>query len=223
MIKNTAILLFLFFIFGNNLVGQEIDKVEVLPSGVKPRFALVFTPSAVLHPRIPAAQLGGEFNFGEHITFVQEGGFIYKNQGKIINQTGYRIRSEIRFFLSNYELNQANFYVGLQYRNWKFKYDTDNTFCRYDCLYLQRIEYEVEQQAQGLNFTLGLVHPFPSGFQMEWGAGLGGITRTNTPRNIPEDAELIEQNIFAFFRPNEEYFKANEIAILMWIKVGYAF
>ena len=223
MIKKTITLFVIFFLFGNITQGQDLDDFMVLPTIEKPIFAIVFTPTALFHPRIPATQLGVEFNLGNHFTIVQEGGFIHQNQDKIINQTGYRIRSEFRFFLFNYEIEETNFFIGIQYRNWKFKYDTSDTFCRFDCLYQQRLDYTVEQKAQGVNFTLGFHYPFQNGIQVEWGGAFGRVTRENTPQKLPDDVELIAQSVNIFSRPNGEAYKVTHIALLFWVKIGYAF
>lgn len=52
---------------------------------------------------------------------------------------------------------------------------------------------------------------FPNGIQIECKGALGKFVRTNTPKNLPEDAELIAQKGFIFSRPNGEVYKADDI------------
>jgi len=224
MIKKIALLFLIVFLFGKKTNAQEVDIFRDSSSFERPKFAIIFTPSALAHLRIPATQLGVEINIGRYITLLQEGAFIFKKRKTdISNQKGFRIRTEGRVFLNEYEVDYINVVIGIQYRKWKFKYDASDTFCRFNCLYQQRLNYTVNQKAHGANLTFGILHSTKSGFQIEMGGGIGKIFRTNSPENLPDDAELISRRVNIFNRPNGEAFEADEISLLLWMKIGYAF
>ena len=213
--------LLLIFLFAKNIEAQDSLATEYL-SLERPRFFVTFTPSAWIHPRLPATQIGLEFFFEEKFSVVQDIAYIHFNTRRRPNQRGFKSQSEIRFYPYTYKPNKSNLYIGLQFRYWKFEYNADDFFCRFNCLYQQRLDYKVKQVSSGVNFTIGQHFPLSERLTMDYGVAMGQATRRSTP-NLPDDAQALNNRFILFGRQDSDFFDVGELVFLSWVKFGYSF
>ena len=163
----------------------------------QPLFSIKIAPSAAMNFSVPAAQAGVEYRIFENFTVSHEFGVMTEKKPYLWRR-GYRHLTEIRWYLTEFDPNAANFYLGFQYRNWRFKAVDEGIFCRQNCLFTQTMIYQIDQSAHGPAISSGVkVFPIKDKFFLEFGASSGRIDKTNKS-DLPEDADLTGFNIVFF-------------------------
>lgn len=160
----------------------------------------------LLDPLQPSLQFGLEHRLKERWYLHHQAGYLYEGYTELdINQqNGFRLRSGIRHY-SRYALQRndktfGELSISYQYALLKL----EDEFCRFDCAYFQRIEYERRQNIYTLAFDYGTVNYFSDDFLVE--LAVSGGLRLGSMRfsDIPPDAQLAGVSGFNPLRYNPE-------------------
>ena len=197
-LKRVFIALIGIFFICNSSAAQEKEEI---PYANHPILGLKYVPSA-LFDRTPAIQFAIEKGTFSHQSIQLEYGWVFDLYNNTQNGfNGHKLRTEYRFYKKASDYKANNVFFGVQYM-WKtVKTEGDATVWRYNRSYQEIMPVKLKNETNTLYAICGNVYPFIGPLYFEIMGGLGARWLNVSVRNIPDDAELVQDISTGFFNP----------------------
>jgi hypothetical protein len=185
----------------------------------------VISKLSVLHlldPLQPSLQLALEHQLKDRWYLHHQAEYLFKSYNglDIDRQNGFRLRSGIRHYMPSALTRNEKTFIELSASYMRSVLNLKDDFCRFDCAYVQRIEYERRQNIFILALDYGAANYFSDRFFVEIALS-GGLRLGNSHfSEIPSDAQLSGISGFNPFRYNPDA-TWNPIHFAFRFKLGY--
>lgn len=223
--KQLYLIIFFLFLNLSLLLAQTTSTSPI------PKWTVKYSPISLVDFFTPSIQFAAEQRIARRQSLEYEVGYLTNFDGRYINPNplqGYRLRVGWRKYRQIDILKSENNpnkkwmrYWGLQMM-WKQDFvDKEETFCRANCSYFQRIAYRTETSTIAAYWQLGWVYRVGR-FRLDLGVAPGLRIISIKDKGIPDDARIADFNFGSIFnrRPGNDIAFPFFSAVLV-LKVGY--
>lgn len=209
-----------------SFIGFALLFVSAFAFGQTP-YALpkVIGKLSVLHfldPLQPSLHFALEHRLKDRWYLHHQAGYLYRaySEVDIQRQQGFRLRTGIRHYTQSATTRIEKTFLEFSASYMQSLLKLEDDFCRFDCAYMQRIEYERRQNIYTVALDYGVATYFSERFIVEMAVS-GGLRFGNSRySNVPPDAALFGQSGFNPWRYNPEY-ELTPIHFALRLKLGY--
>lgn len=190
---NSAIFIFLLIalqlpVFGQQIINVEEEQQKNDLFWSNPQ--ITFDPLALAS--LSALRIGLDMPMDKDFEFALQASFVNDYFGNAGNNEfplnlGYKIKPEIRFFITDNYLHSTKTYLALDFFYKQVNYKLERWAWDNTNQYQQLIEYDKMKYAWGSNFKIGWKRKTKSNFHLNFFVGLGVRFITFKDKNLPHN------------------------------------
>ncbi len=183
----TVISIFFIFSASNFLLSQENTEKN---SSLR----VFITPSAIFNV-YPGLQGGLEYKINNDWSVFAEFGAVLPAKFKFneldnFQSSGYRIKGSVRKKI------YKTFFLELNYYHRRVENSINTEFFRYNRLFIQEMNYRVENVLNGLALTAGVEIKMGNKWLWDVGGGIGPGIQKRMYSDLPQDVEMVDRSFW---------------------------